>query len=89
MNKEINDGGPAFPCIPPTLTPDQYAYFPSGMGMTLRDWFAGQALAGWWASHAHEEAGSPICESVYLYNAGAEYCYLMADAMLKARNGDE
>jgi len=44
---KIDDGGPAFPC------PDDYAqdggplYGPRNIqGMTLRDWFAGQALAG-------------------------------------------
>ena len=33
-----NDGGPAFPM--------SFGEGPSQEGMTLRDWFAGQALAG-------------------------------------------
>ena len=39
MNTEINDGGPAFP-IP------ESDYEDGRTGMTLRDYFAGQALAG-------------------------------------------
>ena len=35
----MNDGGPAFPC-------DSQKQFPTQGGMSLRDWFAGQALAG-------------------------------------------
>ena len=46
-----NDGGPAFPCGPSGMsisyddgrTEHQY---PGSPGMSLRDWFAGQALAG-------------------------------------------
>jgi hypothetical protein len=36
MSAKINDGGPAFPC-------DSAKQFPTQEGMTLRDWFAGQA----------------------------------------------
>ncbi len=43
-------------------------------GMTLRDWFAGQALAG-----------LQFMETSQTYGKDAEQCYLMADAMLKAR----
>ena len=39
-----NDGGPAFPC---DASMKQY---PTQEGMSLRDWFAGQALAGIMAS---------------------------------------
>jgi hypothetical protein len=37
---EFNDGGPAFP------RPANPPYNSSANGMSLRDWFAGQALAG-------------------------------------------
>lgn len=40
---ETNDGGPAFPLNSPSGTPE---YMPARDGMSLRDWFAGQALAG-------------------------------------------
>ena len=75
MSEQINDGGPALP------TAD--AYHPSGQiaygrkGMSLRDWFAGQALAGMVA--AVDRSGSHA-----LY---AEESYKFADAMLKARGG--
>ena len=67
----INDGGPAFPN-------------PSGddrdnNGMTLRDWFAGQALVGWIASTRDPEA------SEWDGTWWARKAYETADAMLKAR----
>ena len=62
----INDGGPAFP---------RHAY-DGHDGMTLRDWFAGQALAGLLAKYGFGEAEP---ESM----AADSYAY--ADAMLKAR----
>lgn len=52
---------------------------PSGyheFGMTLRDWFAGQALAGYFAH--------PTTPHMHPTDAGA-YCYAMADAMLAER----
>jgi hypothetical protein len=59
----INDGGPAFP-----MHPNSWEY-----GMTLRDWFAGQALAGMLAN--------PDSWT----QAGGVMAYRYADAMLKAR----
>jgi len=44
-------------------------------GMSLRDWFAGQALAGLIACAT--SSGDP--------EKSADYCYQVADAMLKAR----
>jgi hypothetical protein len=46
-------------------------------GMTLRDWFAGQALAGFMAS-----TNRPTT----IARDDAEWCYIVADAMLAARN---
>jgi hypothetical protein len=68
MNTNTNDGGPAFPCN------DQNGC--SFAGMTLRDWFAGQALAGM----LDRTYGIPV-------SIIAERSYQMADAMLSARNG--
>lgn len=43
MSKEINTGGPAYP----TIANVEYAQnWDTEEGMTLRDYFAGQALAG-------------------------------------------
>jgi hypothetical protein len=47
-------------------------------GLTLRDWFAGQALAGYVVRFP--ETGETLPERA------AEYCYEMADAMLANRH---
>lgn len=77
MSDQIDNGGPAFPILPP-LGPDgtsatgyPYPY----VGMSLRDYFAGQALAG--AMADSNVSGDP--ESL------AEAAYTVADAMLAAR----
>lgn len=44
----------------------------------LRDWFAGQALAGWMASFDYDESPKP--------DSCAELAYELADAMLAARS---
>lgn len=76
MSDETKDGGPAFPT-------DDYVPFPAGGGhrvrtggMSLRDWFAGQALAGLIAAGAPRASGP---------GAIAHDAYLFADAMLKER----
>ena len=74
MSKDFEkEGGQAFP----TIGTDENYFDP---GMSLRDWFAGQALNGWcsdpnWTSWA--DKGSR--------NEAARRCYDMADAMLEAR----
>jgi len=76
MSDPINDGGPALP------TAD--AYHPSGQiaygrkGMSLRDWFAGQALSGLLAGRGNNGDKAPNW---------ANGSYAIADAMLKARGG--
>lgn len=74
----INDGGQAFP-IP--------ADYPRELivGMTLRDYFAAQALPAWLA---HLSCNGK--ESVSGAYAGiADECYLLADAMIAARSRDD
>ena len=63
------DNPPAFPLVSDIIGHCE--------GMTLRDWFAGQALAGMLAS----EAGIPP----YANSWAAERAYQMADAMLAER----
>ena len=67
MNRP-NNGGPAFP----TVESDDYV---TDMGMSLRDWFAGQALAGLVAFDRYEERPEVL----------AGDAYLLADAMLSER----
>ncbi len=68
MSEPIDTGGPAFP------QPEQL--HTEGRGMNLRDWFAGQALAGILSNPESSE-----CHIA----ATAETAYRLADAMLKER----
>ena len=81
-----NDGGPAFPIKINHLhhiadesgktiatASQDLGTYP---GMSLRDWFAGMALQGAFLEMSSE---SKIAKS----------CYLLADAMIAARNGKE
>ena len=65
-----DDGGPAYP-VASTILANSY-------GMTLRDWFAGQALAGIYAS---EGAG----DQSWRENAATQ-AFMTADAMLAERS---
>lgn len=67
------DNPAAFP-----ITPEVWATHPDFHGMTLRDWFAGQALAGFTVA-----TNSTIEPEKY-----AAACYSLADAMLAARSKD-
>jgi hypothetical protein len=63
-------GGPAFPIKGPVMTSDE-------QGMTLRDYFAAKAMQGLFScGKAHDEHTAHVT---------AKASYLMADAMLKAR----
>lgn len=62
-------GGPAFP---PFHNPKDH-----DSGMTLRDWFAGQALMGIASIQAE---GFSLCEG-----DAAKWAYTYADAMIEAR----
>jgi hypothetical protein len=75
VSTPINDGGPAFP------NKDELGNMIPGM--TLRDWFAGQALAEIYTardclSYSKDET---------IGQAVARNAYTMADAMLAAREG--
>lgn len=103
---EIKDGGPAFPTdtITQWMTTESGAAKPvlkrSG-GLTLRDWFASQALAGMLAqSHAGPKDwqvmghgwGEDCMNSLnkhetHIARTLAGFAYQMADALLRAREG--
>ena len=75
-----HDGGPAFPqhLIETSNGALQASYdAPDGAGMTLRDWFAGQALAlgGEWFHNCAADDMADI----------AKVAYTMSNAMLVAR----
>lgn len=72
MNTQINDGGPAFPHFKTNSATGYVELCPQG-GMTLRDYFAGQALSG---MLAHLLKSTP--------SAFASNAYEIADAMLAA-----
>lgn len=80
----INNGGPAFPTINMTVEPSETLDRESVqqmLGMSLRDWFAGQSLKGMLANPWIVQQPGFDCNVA----VGAALAY--ADAMLKAREG--
>ena len=75
--KTTNHGGPAFPVESPRFDGEGHQ-----SGMTLRDWFAGQALAG---------IVQGLMKGIRFEDIPklATDCYGIADAMLAARGGGE
>lgn len=73
MSGKCDDGGPAFP-LP------SYDWNTHG-GMSLRDWFAGQAMAGILANPEALRASPPLKHA-----ERAEAAYKAADAMIAERN---
>jgi hypothetical protein len=82
MSAPINDGGPAFPAQPIHHFPDGITMSQNQGGMTLRDYFAGQALAGMLINYTTQKfgVGEQTC---------AKGAYEFADAMLAAREGKQ
>ncbi len=75
-----DDGGPAFPHTVEYSDGLSGGRLPYG-GMSLRDWFAGQALAGEFAS---QDTDSGVWMEKGFGTVAAR-CYNVADAMLAAR----
>ena len=73
MSDERKDGGSAYPA-PVAICPSGDVY-PAYEGMSLRDWFAGQALCGLLAN-----SGKSSTPEKYAASA-----YMIGDAMIKAR----
>lgn len=83
---DLRDGGPAFPH-------ERWQGYQECMaqreGMSLRDYFAAQALAGWLADNALVRilGSQPNPEDFLAARTTlAQNCYHMADAMLKERD---
>jgi hypothetical protein len=72
----IKDGGPAFPTNEERF-PDGEMNHEATYGMTLRDYFAAKVLQGTLASLVEGQD--------WYLEMGSEWCYKVADAMLKAR----
>ena len=96
----INTGGPAFPVDRQTAhgiaihevgTKNEAAYIEAvarlSHGMTLRDYFAAKAIQGLLANQGPygEDRPKPYKEDVMNVDEISQYAYVMADAMLKAR----
>jgi len=81
------DGGPAFPKLKriDPMHPDNVPKYETAGGMTLRDWFAGQALTGLFACETDYRAET-LEEA---QQEAADICYAMADAMLAKRERDQ
>ncbi len=75
---DINDGGPAFPR---PFSEDKFNedMLPSQRGMSLRDWFAGQALVGILSDGQYKPGKQWAADA----SASA---YKVADEMLSARD---
>ena len=71
----INNGGPAFPRHALEIKLPDGSVVPKDPGMTLRDWFASQAMAGL----------VPYVVKGATFENVAEDAYKAADAMLAAR----
>ena len=80
MDKK-DDGGPAFPV--PTDMSGGEAFYLATPGMSLRDWFAGQALAGLIGSGNLIAEAQAKNEDVSSF--AARIAFKAADAMLTTR----
>lgn len=96
MSEPTPDGGPAFPqdptrvgthpsnSIPSRWTP---SFEEGSRGMSLRDYFAGQALAGMGFINGPRKPGT---NDIHVDGAGiTRACYGIADAMIEAREPTE
>jgi hypothetical protein len=84
-----NDGGPAFPDAV-AVSPSGDAYYGTSAGMSLRDWFAGQALINVQGTNPNLP-DSPASarfwpESHELARRQATWAYMVADAMIAERD---
>lgn len=94
-DEKKDDGGPAFPRPAyeiESATRDTVIWGSGQSGMSLRDWFAGKALAGIMAAEADADGGGAfritdhkeIKFSTFVERF-ASAAYMLADAMLEAR----
>ena len=90
MNTQNDGGGPAFPSAAAERYKDSEGFTQlrptrdSGPGMSLRDWFAGQVMAGWCGAKVNID-NEPLSGTEKHAKTMADLSYLYADAMLVAR----
>jgi hypothetical protein len=87
MTEPTKDGGPAFPQVE-EIQIDGRTVFVKQTGMTLREYFAGQAVVGMLSNQSLTKAigiQSKI-EKVESSNLISQICYKYADAMLQERS---
>jgi hypothetical protein len=79
---EPENGGPAFP----QNLPDDFVWRLPGNpgGMSLRDYFAGQAIIGL-VGHGNNVEAEKYDPTATIADVVAGHAYFIADAMLKAR----
>lgn len=80
----IDDGGPAFP-VPEMHIGRDTKQSCDKPGMSLRDWFAGMAMQGFFAGRNN----GGFIPNQFIADNLAPDCYGYADAMLAARKGTE
>ena len=79
MSNKINNGGPVFPCDRIISDEGAETMSVSHVGMTLRDYFAGRAMAA-----ILQDLGAKDLSPEYV----SEWAYRHADAMLRAREAE-
>lgn len=86
MSNTTKDGGPAFPRpISETQPGMNYRRVPEQSGMSLRDYFAGLAMNGMISNSSVIIQDMDIPRNKEAWNVISKKAYLIADAMLKAR----
>jgi hypothetical protein len=79
-------GGPAFPCLDDCEYESGHALYLSAEGMSLRDWFAGQAAEAFVSLYAYGSTDSqPQTNPASCAAEVARLSYQLADAMLAER----
>lgn len=86
IDTRLLHGGPAFPA-PELGVWESGSEVYRGLygGMTLRDYFAAKAMAAQMLNHAEMNYWGTEYSIEYMWKAAADNAYLMADAMLRAR----
>ena len=82
MSETKHDGGPAFP---PTVHPDCHDGRGMPTGLSIRDWFAGQAIIAVARMVLRDQSPFEKEEVSGFYKRRAIWAYEMADAMLAER----